>query len=141
MTILDGPFTHILTTRVYYEDTDAGGIVYHANYLRFAERGRTEALRTGGYDHHSVLKEFNILLPVRHLEIDYKAPARLDDVLHIETKVSAIGNTSLTMKQVISKENKELATLKVVIVAMTPAGRAVRFPPQLRQIFGDTASS
>lgn len=125
-----------LTCRVYYEDTDAGGIIYHANFLKFAERGRTEALRAGGYDHKRVMDEFGLLLVVKHIEIDYKAPGRLDDVLTVTTEVLAPGNTSLTMKQTISRESTILAVLKVVIVAITPEGRPMRWPPQLRQIFG-----
>jgi acyl-CoA thioester hydrolase len=124
-----------LTCRVYYEDTDAGGIVYHANFLKFAERGRTEALRAGGYDHKRVMDEFGLLLVVKNIEIDYKAPSRLDDVLTVTTEGLATGNTSLTMNQTISREGMVLATLKVVIVAITPEGRPQRWPPQLRQIF------
>lgn len=124
-----------LTCRVYYEDTDAGGIVYHANFLKFAERARTEALRAGGYDHKRVMDEFGLLLVVKHIEIDYKAPARLDDLLTVVTDVVAPGNTSLTLKQTLVRESTVLAVLKVVIVAITPEGRPMRWPPQLRQIF------
>ena len=76
---------HRFPIRIYYEDTDAGGIVYHANYLKFAERGRTEWLRSGGWDHQRVAREWNIYLIVRHVAIDYKTSARLDDLLEIET--------------------------------------------------------
>jgi acyl-CoA thioester hydrolase len=129
------PAKHVLTCRVYYEDTDAGGLVYHANHLRFAERGRTEMLRSVGYDHHRVSAEFGLLLVVKNIEIDYKAPARLDDMLDIATEALTVGNTSLVMKQVISCQNRVLAELKVVVVAITPEGKPMRWPPQLRQIF------
>ncbi len=129
------PVEHHLSCRVYYEDTDAGGIVYHANYLKFAERGRTEYLRAVGYDHHKVSADFGLLLVVKHIEIDYRAPARLDDVLEVATEVLEIGNTSMVMRQSISRKKAVLAELKVVIVAITPAGKAMRWPPQLRQIF------
>ncbi len=128
--------THTITCRVYYEDTDAGGIIYHANFLKFAERGRTEALRAGGYDHHRIMREFGLLLVVKLIEIDFKATGKLDDVLDIRTEVLAHGNTSLTMKQVITRETTVLTELKVVIVAISPEGRPSRWPPQLRQIFG-----
>jgi acyl-CoA thioester hydrolase len=121
---------------VYYEDTDAGGIVYHANYLKFAERGRTEMLRATGHDHQSVMAQFNIILIVRHIEIDYNAPAKLDDLLTITTSVSAVGNTSLTMTQVITRDANQLAVLKVIVVAVTPDGKPTRLPSQLRQSFG-----
>ncbi len=127
--------SHTISIRVYYEDTDAGGIVYHASYLKFAERGRTESLRVEGFDHQRILRDFNIILIVKHIEIDYRAPSRLDDLLEVRTSVSALGNASLTMEQTIARENKELAALKVVIVAVEPEGRPVRIPPQLRQIF------
>jgi len=121
--------------RVYYEDTDAGGIVYHPNFLKFAERARTEYLRSGGYDHQRVMKEFGLLLVVKHIEIDYKAPGRLDDLLEVETKILKSGNTSLTLEQVIRRDDKVLAQLKVVVVAITAEGKPKVWPPQLRQIF------
>ena len=125
----------ILSVRVYYEDTDAGGIVYHANYLKFTERARTEWLRSLGYDHHKVRSEFNLLLVVRHAKIDFRAPARLDDLLDIKTQVTAVGNASLALHQTILNKGKVLAEVKTAIVAVSPHGNARRLPPQLRQIF------
>jgi acyl-CoA thioester hydrolase len=127
---------HRFPIRVYYEDTDAGGIVYHANYLKFAERGRTEWLRTSGWDHARVAAEWKLLLIVRHVTIDYKAPSRLDDLLEVETSILEWGNTSLTLKQDVLRGDKLLAELKVVVVAVAEDGRPARLPPQLRQIFG-----
>ena len=127
---------HHIPARVYYEDTDAGGIVYHANYLKFSERGRTEFLRALGYDHHQVRVEHNLMLVVRHAEIDYRASGKLDDMLDISTEVIEFGNTSLTMKHIISREDTVLAEIKVVVVAVSGIGKAARIPPQLRQIFG-----
>jgi acyl-CoA thioester hydrolase len=121
--------------RVYYEDTDAGGIVYHANYLKFAERGRTEYLRAGGWDHQRVEAELGLILIVCHIEIDYRAPSKLDDLLNVQTVVAKVGRTSLTLKQTVLRANKVLAEMEVVVVAVTPAGKPVAFPPQLRQIF------
>ena len=128
------PTIHTLTARVYYEDTDAGGIVYHANYLKFAERARTEFLRFVGWDRLRVERELGIGFIVRHAEINYRAPAKLDDLLTVKTTVTAIGNTSMTMQQDIWRDDTVLAEIKIVIVAVSPEGRAVRFPPQLRQI-------
>ena len=130
------PAIHHHPIRVYYEDTDAGGVVYNANYLKFAERGRTEWLRELGHNQRDILTEFNIFLVVRNAEIDYRAPARLDDVLDLSSEIVDIGNTSLTMKQIVRRDDVILAEIKVVIVAMTPAGKAVRIPPHLRQILG-----
>ena len=122
--------------RIYYEDTDAGGIVYHANYLKFAERARTEWLRALGHDHQKVLAEHGIILVVRHMEIDFKASARLDDMLEVRTETTSFGNTSIGLKQCVYRDEKLLAELKVTIVAVTKEGKAIRLPPQLRQIFG-----
>lgn len=129
------PEPYIFPIRIYYEDTDAGGIVYHANYLKFAERGRTEYLRSLGYDHRRMLAEDNLILVVRHIEIDYRAPARLDDLLEVRTETASWGNTSIVLKQTIHRADKLLAELKVTVVAITPEGKAVRIPPHLRQIF------
>jgi len=126
----------VFPIRVYYEDTDAGGIVYHANYLKFAERGRTEYLRTLGYDHQKVKAEHNLILVVRHAAIDFRAPARLDDRLEVRTELEQIGNTSIDLKQDVYRDKTLLAGLKITIVAVTADGRAQRLPPQLRQIFG-----
>jgi len=133
MTNNANPFS--ISFRVYYEDTDAGGIVYHSNYLKFAERGRTEALRAAGWDHKRVADEFGILFIVRHAEINYRAPARLDDLIEVRTSVEVIGNTSMTMQQDIWRDDKVLAEIKIVLVAVNSDGKPVRFPPQLRQIF------
>lgn len=127
---------HHIPARVYYEDTDAGGIVYHANYLKFSERGRTEFLRALGYDHHQVRAEHNIMLVVRHAEIDYRASGKLDDLLDISTEVTEFGNSSMQMQHIISRGDTVLAEIKVVIVAVSGIGKAARIPPQLRQIFG-----
>ena len=125
---------HLYKARVYYEDTDAGGIVYHASHLKFAERGRTELLRTLGYDHHRVMQEFGIVLVVKAITIDYRAPLRLDDIVEVRTELTAFGHTSLTMQQNLWLGEKMVATMKVVVVAVNPEGKAERLPPYLRQI-------
>ena len=133
MTDMPRPF--VFPIRIYYEDTDAAGIVYHANYIKFAERARTEWLRALGYDHHLVLKEFGLVFMIKHIEINYRAPARLDDALEVQTNMEAFGNSSFTMQQNIIKDGTTLADLKVTIVAVNAQGRPERVPPQLRQIF------
>jgi len=125
-----------MTARVYYEDTDAEGVVYYANYLRFAERGRTEFLRALGYDHHQVRNKFSLFLVVRRAEIDFLASAKLDDLLDIQTETTEVRHASLTMKQVISCNGKIYAQINVVLVAVSQLGKPTRIPPQLRQIFG-----
>ena len=134
MTVTPEPFS--ISARVYYEDTDAGGVVYHANYFKFAERARTELLRHAGWDRPRQEKELGVAFLVRQAEIDYRAPARLDDLLHVTAEVLAIGNTSLTLRQCISRDDKVLAEIKIVLVAVNNEGKPVRFPPQLRLISG-----
>jgi len=125
----------VLPIRIYYEDTDAAGIVYHANYIKFAERCRTEWLRSLGYDHGSILKEFGIYFVIKHLTIDYKAPALLDNYLSVHTHLETMGHTSLTIHQDIFRDETLIADLKVVIVTVNLEGQPQRIPPQLRQIF------
>src|SRR4051794_2146417 len=83
--------THSMKLRVYYEDTDASGIVYHANYLKFAERGRTEMMRALGFAHSGIAAETGIVFTVRQVSADFRLPARLDDLLNVETRIAEIG--------------------------------------------------
>lgn len=130
------PKRHSIQARVYYEDTDAGGIVYHAKYLHFAERGRTEFLRALGYDHARTRADHAMHWVVSRLGIVYRAPAKLDDLLDVETEVASCTATRLGLKQVIRRADKVVAELDVEIVALGLSGRPVRIPPQLRQIWG-----
>ena len=123
-----------LPVRVYYEDTDAGGIVYYANYLRFAERARTELLRTQGLNHQQMLRDYNLLFAVKLANVVYESPAKLDDLLIIETKTTKIGGASLDMEQAIRHEEGRLvATVNVKLVAISPTGQVTRLPPPIRQ--------
>ena len=88
--------TFVWPARVYYEDTDAGGVVYYANYLKFLERARTEWLRALGFDQRDLMRDAGILFAVRHVEIDYLLPARFDDELRIEAAVERASKVSLT---------------------------------------------
>jgi acyl-CoA thioester hydrolase len=92
---------HHYAVRVYYEDTDAGGMVYHATYLRYAERARTEALRDLGIPHAELVQRCNLMFVVRRVEVDYLNPARLDDALVVETEVMAAGGASATLRQTV----------------------------------------
>jgi acyl-CoA thioester hydrolase len=135
MTTPDPSVPHHIQVRVYYEDTDAGSVVYYASYLKFAERGRMEFLRRFGYSHQKTREEHNLVLAVRHVDVDYLAPARLDDLVDIETEVVECKNSSIAMRQVMRRDDTVLIEMTVVIVAVGASGRAVRIPPQLRQIF------
>jgi len=130
---------HRFPVRVYYEDTDAAGIVFYANYLRFAERARSEFLRDAGLNHDVLREKHNLFLAVRHVTADYKASARLDDLLVVETDVIEDKNSSFTMRQRVKRGDEILVEMAVMIVAVNVAsGRAVRIPPSLRQIFATT---
>src|SRR5215472_14268487 len=90
---------HCYAVRVYYEDTDAGGVAYHASYLRFAERARTEALRDLGIPHSELLQRFTLMFVVRRVEVDYLGPARLDDSLTVVTEPLAVRGATVTLRQ------------------------------------------
>jgi len=124
---------HSFKLRVYYEDTDAGGIVYHANYLKFAERARTEMIRDLGLTNGQLRDVHNILIVVRHIDIDYSATAHLEDELIVESTVPEIGRTSFTMKQIVMRDGLACATLMVKLVCIDKdSGRPVRLPEILK---------
>jgi acyl-CoA thioester hydrolase len=127
-------FIHRHLLRVYIEDTDSGGIVYYANYLRFAERGRTEMLRAVGISHADMIANYQLFLAVRRCEVDYLLPAKLDDTLVVESQVTKISGASLILAQRICRDGMSLVTLVVTIVCINAAGRATRLPDRLRQM-------
>ena len=104
--------------RVYYEDTDSGGVVYYANYLKFAERARTELLRSEGFENKSLLESKGFVFVVRHIEADYLKPAALDDLLEVKTAVLEVKNASVTLKQSICCRNTLLFTLDVTLACV-----------------------
>ncbi|MBI3441592.1 MAG: tol-pal system-associated acyl-CoA thioesterase [Proteobacteria bacterium] len=128
--------THNLKVRVYYEDTDAAGIVYHASYLRFAERGRTEMLREAGFEHSQIFKDSGVAFAVVSLNIDYKAPARLDDLLVVRSKIIRVGGASMDMQQDICRGGQLLTAMKVALVCIDRSFKAVRLPPEIKKIKG-----
>ncbi|MCS6781185.1 MAG: tol-pal system-associated acyl-CoA thioesterase [Geminicoccaceae bacterium] len=131
---------HRFEVRVYYEDTDAGGVVYHASYLRFAERARTELLRALGFDHRGLRARFGGLLAVRRLAIDYRAPARLDDRLEVETEPVRTSGARLALVQTIRRGPDTLARLEVEIVFLGTDGRPSRLPAPLRAALAEAAA-
>ncbi|MBI1273860.1 MAG: tol-pal system-associated acyl-CoA thioesterase [Alphaproteobacteria bacterium] len=121
-----------LSIRVYYEDTDAGEIVYYANYLRFLERGRTEWLRHLGHDHRDLRHNFGLVFAVKRCELEFVAPARLDDLLTVRTAATGIGAATLDMRQTISHEERLLVEATVRLVSLDPAGKVRKLPDALR---------
>ena len=132
--------TYKLPCRVYYENTDAGGIVYHGQYLNFAERGRTELLRHIGYQSSDLVKGLGVMFVARFLDINYFSPAFLDDLLDVHTSISALKNTSFTMRQTFFRQkdgiSEKIAELTVTLVCVkSDTIKPVRVPEQLRQGF------
>lgn len=135
-------FEHSTPVRVYYEDTDAGGIVYHASHVRFFERGRTEFLRALGLAQVDLASEGpGLLFAVRRMEIDYLRAARLDDLLTVTTSVCSIGGARLTMRQRLTRGEEVIGTAVVIVVGITRDGRARRIPDHLRLLFGHPPES
>lgn len=124
--------THRQAVRVYFEDTDAGGIVYYANYLKFAERARTEMLRDLGISHAAMMKQDGLILVVRRCEIDYLKSAKLDDLLTIETELAKLGGASVDLRQRVLRDGDVLAELKVLVVCIGQDGRPARIPDYVR---------
>ncbi|MCP5452121.1 MAG: tol-pal system-associated acyl-CoA thioesterase [Gammaproteobacteria bacterium] len=127
--------------RVYYEDTDSGGVVYYANYLKFMERARTEWLRARGFEQDVLLRDRRVLFAVRTLSMDYHRPARFNDLLEVVSQVAEVGGASLTFAQSIRRaDSTEVLCGARVKVACIDAEnfRARRLPRQLmREIVGD----
>jgi len=118
--------------RIYYEDTDAGGVVYHANYLRYFERGRTEYLRERGLS-VAALAAQGYIFPVVRLDLDYRSPAVLDDLVRVDTEVLEIGKSSFTLGQQVVRaiDGRLLASGKVTLVCASAAMKARRLPEEL----------
>ena len=121
--------------RVYYEDTDAAGIVYYANYFRFLERGRTELLRTLGHDQNVLMKD-GIAFAVRSVGAEFLKPAKLDDLLTVETTVAALGRAQVTFSQRILRDRELLLDAKIRIACIDPArGKPIPMPRALHEQF------
>ncbi|MFD0986506.1 tol-pal system-associated acyl-CoA thioesterase [Methyloligella solikamskensis] len=131
---------HVLPVRVYFEDTDFAGIVYHANYLKFIERGRSDFIRLLGI-HHQALKNpedgEEAVFVVRRIEMDYLRPAKLDDVLEVETVCSEIGGASLTLTQEVKRGDTVIVRAKVVVVLISAAGKPQRIGKMIREALAD----
>ena len=128
------PATHRLAVRVYYEDTDLAGIVYYANYLKFMERGRTELLRAKGVEQSRLKAETGVVFVVARVEIDYRRPARFDDLLDVETAVAAVRGVAIDMVQRVCREHEVLVEAKVRLASIDARGAPCRLPAALRAV-------
>lgn len=119
---------HRFSLRIYYEDTDAGGIVYYARYLQFAERARTEILRLAGIEQAELRRRHDVIFAVRRCAVDYRRPARLDDLVEVRSRLTGLRGAKLSADQGIWRDDQELVRLAVEIAAVRGDGRPTRIP-------------
>jgi acyl-CoA thioester hydrolase len=131
---------HVFRCRVYYEDTDAAGIVYYANYLKFAERARTEMLRAAGIEQRRLAEETGLGFVVSRFACEFRAPARLDDQLDVVTRVDRLRAAAVEARQEVRRDGGLLAGIDVVIACVARDGRPARIPPPLRRAFAAFAA-
>ena len=124
--------SHCFPTRIYWEDTDAAGIVYYANYLRFLERGRSDLVRSAGVNQAELLNNEGVTFPVRRCEIDYLKPARLDEQIEVHTWIKKIGGASIELDQNILRGVEPIVLAKVRLACVGPNGRPRRLPAHVR---------
>ena len=121
--------------KVYYEDTDSGGVVYYANYLKFLERARTEALFSIGYSNNKIQQDFNSLIIVKSCNIEYKKSAYLEDELTIRSFVKSISKTSFFMNQIITRNNELIVEAQIHLVFVNKDGKPIKIPDQIYSKF------
>ena len=121
--------------KVYYEDTDSGGVVYYANYLKFLERARTEALYSIGYSNKKVKDDFDALIIVKACNIEYKKSAYLEDELNIRSFVKSITKTSFFMNQIITRDNDTIVEAQVHLVFVDQKGKPIKIPDEIYSKF------
>lgn len=132
---LDGN-RHIYPLVVFYEDTDAGGIVYHANYLAFAERARSAMLNLLGFTNRNVAERHKVAIAVRHCTLDFRRAARLEDRLVVESRVIKLGGASLGFEQKVMRDGEELVVIEIYLACMSLEElKAQRLPEELRTAF------
>ncbi len=123
--------------KVYYEDTDAGGVVYYANYLKFIERARSEAIYSLGYTNTSILEKFGLFLIVKSCNIQYKKPAKFEDTLNIISEIKSLTKTSFIMQQKISRNNEIITDAEVHLVSINKNGKPTKIPDELKKKLED----
>ena len=125
------------TVKVYYEDTDAGGVVYYANYLKFLERARSEAIYTLGFSNSSLLETYGVLLIVKSCNIEYKKPAKFEDSLKIISEIKSFTKTSFIMKQIISRNHEIISDADIHLVSVDKNGKPSKLPEDLKKKLED----
>ena len=117
--------------RVYYEDTDASGRVYHANYLKYLERGRSNLIYQSKYNHQELLKKFNIIFVVKNLNINYARPAFFEDILEVQTSINQLSRVKLNFNQKILRNTELLVDAEVIVIPVNLEGKIVRLDKEL----------
>lgn len=129
---------HHMDIRVYYEDTDMAGVVYYANYLKFLERGRSEAVRAAGIDQSRLRDGDGLVFVVRRVEADYLSPARFDDMITVGTALAAMKGASFEMTQRITCGSRVLMDARIRVALMSLDGRPARIPAEIRRKLADS---
>ena len=117
--------------RVYYEDTDASGRVYHANYLKYLERGRSNLIYQSKYNHQELLKKFNIIFVVKNLNINYLRPAFFEDILEVQTSINQLSRVKLNFNQKIFRNTELLVNAEVIVIPVNIEGKIIRLNEEL----------
>lgn len=143
MAMVDGApaGTHVFDIRIYYEDTDSDGVVYYANYFKFAERARTELLRDLGLPHEVLKARHGMNFVVRRCAAEYRRPARLDDLVEVHSRVLNLRGASMAAEQVVRRDGEILADLTVDLVCLGAGGRPVRMPEALHRALAEFSAS
>ena len=121
--------------KIYYEDTDAGGVVYYANYLKFIERARSEMINSSGFSNTTLKEKFNLFFIVKYCNIIYRKSAKLDDELIIFSSIVSLSKTSLVMNQDVKRGDELIASAEVCIVAVDLKGKPNKIPDELKNLF------
>jgi acyl-CoA thioester hydrolase len=133
---------HLLPVRVYFEDTDFSGLVYHGSYIRWCERGRSDFMRLIGNDHRALLAGLGGREPaafvVRRMQIEFLRPARIDDILEVSTRIKETGAATLTLDQRITRDERELFSAEVMVVLISQSGKPQRLGAALRHALQGT---
>ena len=122
---------HEYFVKVYYEDTDASGRVYHANYLKYLERGRSNLIYQSKYNHQELLKKFNIIFVVKNLNINYLRPAFFEDILEVQTSINQLSRVKLNFNQKIFRNTELLVDAEVIVIPVNIEGKIIRLNEEL----------
>ena len=119
--------------KIYYEDTDSGGVVYYANYLKFLERARTEMISSLGLSNKKLIEENEVFLIVKSCNIEYKKPIKLEDIILVKSKVKSVSRSSFIMEQIIEKDGNLVSEAEIVLVTVNKEGKPIKIPNILEE--------